>query len=673
MKGNPYVGPRPYERGEQQNFYGREREARDLLSLILAERVVLFYAPSGAGKTSLLNAKIISGLEEEGFQVLDAVRVGSDLPPDVEPHDVDNVFVFSALMGLAGEDFLAENLTDHTLLSFLRRQGVGQEAGPSIREDGDVPWELDTCPPILIVDQFEELFTTHRDRWQDATGFFEQVREALREMPILGLVLTMREDRVAELDPYAHHLPGRLRARFRMERLDRDGALAAVTKPAEKAGCPFDAGVAERLVDDLRRIKRFGEKGRQRDDTPLLGPYVEPVQLQVVCQSLWRGLPADAAVITGDHLRGREVDQALLRFYERSIKWAVEKSSAKEADLRRWFDRELITPAGTRGTVYRGPEKTGRISNTTVDELENLHLIRGEQRAGARWYELTHDRFIEPIQRANEEWRFVQSLGIPENREKIIDYAREREQEQDWDGAERAYERLLDEARGEEEERWTLARDGVRAERKLASLYARAQGAIESKRWTQASKDLDEIREKRPDYEDVAHLDEQVKEERQKRKRLALLNALIVLGTTALLGYLSGVWLAGRLAARMNRDLALYQVGGVAAMCALAGGVLFAVPEYGTMVDLLDVRGVRKKHIAHIVLRMLSILGPWFVAELMILFIGLLGWGAGALTLWVFGRFTGFYVMVWVFGILFGVGSFGLVAGSGIEPSDPPS
>ena len=70
MKNNPYVGPRPYERGDRRNFYGRKREARDLSSLILGERVVLFYAPSGAGKTSLLNAQVIPTLEENDFHVL---------------------------------------------------------------------------------------------------------------------------------------------------------------------------------------------------------------------------------------------------------------------------------------------------------------------------------------------------------------------------------------------------------------------------------------------------------------------------------------------------------------------------------------------------------------------------------------------------------------------------
>jgi hypothetical protein len=55
--------------------------------------------------------------------------------------------------------------------------------------------------------------------------------------------------------------------------------------------------------------------------------------------------------------------------------------------------------------VFRGRDSTGGIPNAAVDALENQHLIRAEVRAGARWYELTHDRFIEPIQRSNATWR----------------------------------------------------------------------------------------------------------------------------------------------------------------------------------------------------------------------------------------------------------------------------
>ncbi len=397
MQNNPYVGPRPYERDDRRNFYGRQREARDLTALIMAERVVLFYAPSGAGKTSLLNTQIIPALEEEGFNLLPAVRVGSDLPPQIDPQDVDNVFVFNALVGLAkSPNASLKPLGSHTLLSFLRQ--IKLDEGKK---------SLSYRPPIIIFDQFEELFTTHRTRWQEARGFFEQVREALGGMPTLGVVFTMREDHVAEMDPYAPLLPGRLHARFRMERLERAGALEAVRKPAQNAGCPFDPGVAERLVDDLRRIRRVGESASQRDEDKFLGPYVEPVQLQVVCNRLWESLPAqeDARIQWEEVEAFGNVDRALTDFYEEALAHCVRETGVSERQVRRWFGERLITPMETRGLALRGEAETAGLPNEAVDILEERHLIRAERRAGARWYELSHDRLVTPVLKSNLSWR----------------------------------------------------------------------------------------------------------------------------------------------------------------------------------------------------------------------------------------------------------------------------
>ena len=74
MKNNPYIGPRPFERQHRDRFFGRDKEGRELQALIVAEREVLFYAQSGAGKSSLLNARVIPGLEEEGYTVLPVAR-----------------------------------------------------------------------------------------------------------------------------------------------------------------------------------------------------------------------------------------------------------------------------------------------------------------------------------------------------------------------------------------------------------------------------------------------------------------------------------------------------------------------------------------------------------------------------------------------------------------------
>lgn len=79
---NPYVGPRSFRTGEK--MYGRERETLELLDLVIAERIVLLYSPSGAGKTSLIQAALVPKLQEEGFNVTRPIRVSSE-PPVLPP------------------------------------------------------------------------------------------------------------------------------------------------------------------------------------------------------------------------------------------------------------------------------------------------------------------------------------------------------------------------------------------------------------------------------------------------------------------------------------------------------------------------------------------------------------------------------------------------------------
>ena len=71
----PYVGPRPFERTaeDQARFFGRNQEAKQIISLILSHPITLVYSQSGAGKTSLFNAQILPSLEEYEFQVLPSV------------------------------------------------------------------------------------------------------------------------------------------------------------------------------------------------------------------------------------------------------------------------------------------------------------------------------------------------------------------------------------------------------------------------------------------------------------------------------------------------------------------------------------------------------------------------------------------------------------------------
>ncbi len=390
---NPYVGPRTFEEKDSQCFFGREREARELLSLVISEPLTLFYAQSGAGKSSLINTRLVPGLRREGFEVLPIGRVSGELPAGIT--EVGNIYLFNLLLSLDQSQEEAGRLTHTSLGDYLE----AYKADPSEHKGDDEPARA------LIIDQFEEIFTDHLDCWQDREDFFRQLHRAMHRDPLLWLVLTLREDYVAALDPYARLLPGKLRSRFYMQRMGYGAALEAVTKPAERHGRPFAPGVAEALVDNLRQIHIHGQA------EPVLGEFVEPVQLQVVCYQLWENLKERApAEITHQDLQELgDVDTALAQFYEEAIAEVLNETGESEIELRNWFERQLITESGTRGTVYRGEGKTGGLNNQAVGLLANQFLLRAEIRAGGTWYELVHDRLIEPITQANHAWREGQS------------------------------------------------------------------------------------------------------------------------------------------------------------------------------------------------------------------------------------------------------------------------
>lgn len=386
----PYVGPRPFTRQDQNRFFGRDREASELLSLIVANPIVVLYAQSGAGKTSLLDARVSPSLEAEGFEVWPFARVQGPAIENINPADINNIYSFYTLISWSGEKANPAELSQQSIRQYLAER-------PHTVDEFDFEQ-----PRVLIFDQFEELFTAFPARWQEREAFFNELNRALEDDPLLRVVFSLREDYIAQLDPYAHLMPRNLRTRFRLERMRSGAALEAIRDPLLTTARQFSPGVAEQLVEDLRAVRVESMTGQI---TTVTGEFIEPVQLQVVCQNLWEDLPEEVTEITAVHLQTfGNVNQALSSFYERAISRALPESGVKEDELRRWFEEALITPAGTRGTVYRGAAATGGLANTAVDILENMHIIRGEFRAGSRWYELTHDRLIVPIQQSNRHW-----------------------------------------------------------------------------------------------------------------------------------------------------------------------------------------------------------------------------------------------------------------------------
>jgi len=388
--GNPYVGPTSFRLGDP--LYGRDREREDLLDLLVAERIVLLYSPSGAGKTSLIQAALIPSLQEAGFEVLPIIRVTHALEPRPGMPAPRNRYVMSVLLSL--EEGVAP----------ASQRPVAELATLSLREYLDAHADRDSRPgnEVLIFDQFEEVLTADPTDAAAKHEFFRELGQTLRGRGYWAL-FSMREDFLAALDPYLRQVPTRFRTTFRLELLSVDQALEAMRRPAQRVGVDFTEEAAHRLVDDLRRV-RMQRPGGETEE--VLGTNVEPVQLQVTCQGLWSMLPPDATRITPSDVGTLgDVDQVLADYYADRVATAAERTGVREAAIREWVEDRLITPQGLRDQVLEGPEDSGEAGHRVLAELLDAHLIRAEMRRQATWYELAHDRMIEPVRRNNAAWR----------------------------------------------------------------------------------------------------------------------------------------------------------------------------------------------------------------------------------------------------------------------------
>ena len=200
------------------------------------------------------------------------------IPESIKPEEIANLYVFNVLIS-----WVETGIDPHCRLTQTTLSGYLKERKRPTDEDGQ------PLPRVVVFDQFKELLTFYPERWTDREVFFEQIRNGLEEDSLLRVVFVIREDYLAQLDPYARLLPEKLRTRFRLERMGKEAALSAVIEPLTGSGRSYAEGVAEQLVNELLQVRVETATGKFEIIT---GDLIEPVQLQVVCQDLWQQLPA---------------------------------------------------------------------------------------------------------------------------------------------------------------------------------------------------------------------------------------------------------------------------------------------------------------------------------------------------------------------------------------------
>jgi WD40 repeat protein len=513
---NPYVGPRAFVTGEK--LYGREREARELLLFLISQRIVLLHSPSGAGKTSLVQAGLIPRLREEGFHVLPVARVNLEPPASqtMQRGSGFNRYIYSAQLSLE-ESLPSENqipleqLPEMSLADYLDVR-YRPQAYPDEEDRPQVE--------VLIFDQFEEILTLDPTDQAGRAAFFAQVGEALRPRHRWAL-FSMREDYIAALEPYLRSIPTRLSSHYRIDLLGVEAALQAIQNPPHAQSVEFEAEAAGKLVDDLRRVQVQQPDGSVIEQP---GPYVEPVQLQVVCYRLWQNLGADDNLISVEDIAQiGDVNQSLRGYYAERVAAIAEETNASQRKLREWFERRLITETGIRSQVLMGQEQSEGLDNAVIRQLENAHLLRAEKRRGITWFELAHDRLIQPVRQDNAEW-FQANLSLLQRQAEI------------WQKEDRPDGMLLHDQALQDAEAWAEAHANELSDADRDFLEEGRKARLRAEREREEQEQKLELAQKLADAERT-RAEEQGRSARRLRRILVV--TLITLGAAVILGILA--------------------------------------------------------------------------------------------------------------------------------------
>src|ERR1017187_9398361 len=258
---NPWLGLASFTEETRAYFFGREDEVAELARRVQRKLLTVLFGQSGLGKTSILRAGLVPRLRAQGYcPVYVRIDYGKESPEPAEQ-------IKQAIMRTA------------------RRSGEWTQAGVAV--EGESLWEFlhhrddvlrdeagNTLIPLLIFDQFEEIFTlAQSDDFGRARAarFIEDLADLVENRPPKELeakleadesaaerfdfarsdyrvLISLREDYLAPLEGLKKAMPSISQNRLRLAPMTGEQALAAVMQPGKRLVTEEVAGAIVRFV-----------------------------------------------------------------------------------------------------------------------------------------------------------------------------------------------------------------------------------------------------------------------------------------------------------------------------------------------------------------------------------------------------------------------------------------
>ena len=405
----PWLGLDSFSEHTRAFFYGRDEEVGELARRVQRKLLTVLFGQSGLGKTSILRAGIVPRLRGEGYC---PVYVRIDYGP---------------------EALLPAQQVRRAIEAVARYDGEALPAGESLwallhqRSGSFTDAEGAPLMPLLIFDQFEEIFTLAQgdggararaaqfvdelaclvenrapreleERMNSDDTLVERYDFAREDYRVL---ISLREDYLAHLESLKAAMPSITQNRMRLAPMNGAQALQAVRLPG---GELVTEEVAEAIV---RFVAGGAEIGHAQ---------IEPSLLSLICRELNdTRIASGRAAITLDLLAGSHAS-ILSDFYERAM---VEHPPA----VRAIIEDVLLTDSGYRENVAQ--ERIEQLLANAgagpgaLTDLVNRRLLRIEERLDLRRVELTHDVLCSVV-RASRDLRQEREARI-ENERKLAE------------------------------------------------------------------------------------------------------------------------------------------------------------------------------------------------------------------------------------------------------------
>ncbi len=390
---HPWLGLASFTEETRAYFYGREEEIAELSRRVQRKLLTILFGQSGLGKTSILRAGIVPRLRPEGYcPVYVRIDYSRDAP---EPSEQIKEAIFRATQSLGQWTQTGVAVSGESLWEFLHhRDDVLRDSSGR------------TLIPLLIFDQFEEIFTlAQSDDFgrKRAAQFLEDLADLVENRAPKALearieqdeaaaerfdftrgdyriLIALREDYLAHLEGVKGIMPSITQNRMRLARMTGAQALTAVLKPGGRL-------VSEEVAESIVRFIAGGSE--------LPNAEVEPSLLSLICRELNNARIAQGrSEISADLLAGSR-DTILSEFYERAL-------ADQPPGVRQFIEDEMLTESGFRESLAEERVRKAFAAvgapPDTLAKLVDRRLLRIEERLDLRRVELTHDVLCSVVQ-----------------------------------------------------------------------------------------------------------------------------------------------------------------------------------------------------------------------------------------------------------------------------------